>query len=41
MARKQRLDAALEAQRALIEIQRLTGESFVTAAPERPQGDTP
>jgi len=40
-ARKQRLDAALEAQRALIEIQRLTGESFVTAAPERPQGDTP
>lgn len=40
-ARKQQLDAALEAQRALIEIQRLTGESFVTAAPERLQGDTP
>lgn len=40
-ARKQQLEAALDAQRALIEIQRLTGESFVTAAPERPQGDTP
>ncbi len=40
-ARKQQLEAALEAQRALIEIQRLTGESFVTAAPERLQGDTP
>jgi cobalt-zinc-cadmium efflux system outer membrane protein len=39
--RKQQLEAALDAQRALIEIQRLTGESFVTAAPERPQGDTP
>lgn len=39
--RKQQLDAALEAQRALIEIQRLTGESFVTAAPERVQGDNP
>lgn len=32
-ARKQQLDAALEAQRALIEIQRLTGEPFVAAAP--------
>lgn len=40
-ARKQQLEAALDAQRALIEIQRLTGESFVTAAPERLQGDTP
>lgn len=40
-ARKQQLDAALDAQRALIEIQRLTGESFVTAVPERLQGDTP
>ncbi|GAB3749921.1 TolC family protein [Lysobacter olei] len=39
--RKQQLDAALEAQRALIEIQRLTGESLVTAAPERVQGDNP
>jgi cobalt-zinc-cadmium efflux system outer membrane protein len=29
--RKQRLDAASEAQLALIEIQRLTGESFVVA----------
>ena len=40
-ARKQQLEAALEAQRALIEIQRLTGESLVTAAPERLQGATP
>jgi cobalt-zinc-cadmium efflux system outer membrane protein len=39
-ALKQQLDAALEAQRALIEIQRLTGESFVAAAPAR-TGDTP
>lgn len=31
--RKQRLDAALDAQRALIEIQRLTGESFVAVSP--------
>ena len=30
-ARKQQLDAALDAQRALIEIQRLTGEAFVAA----------
>lgn len=41
-ARKQQLDAALEAQRALIEIQRLTGESFVAAPSLRAtQGDTP
>lgn len=40
-ARKQQLDAALEAQRALIEIQRLTGESFVTDAPAPLQGATP
>ncbi|MDQ3160222.1 MAG: TolC family protein, partial [Pseudomonadota bacterium] len=33
LARKQQLDAALDAQRALIEIQRLTGEAFV-ARPE-------
>lgn len=39
--RKQQLDAALEAQRALIEIQRLTGQSFVTAAPEALQGESP
>ncbi|NUO75709.1 MAG: TolC family protein, partial [Lysobacter sp.] len=32
-ARQQRLDAAREAQLALIEIQRLTGEPFVVAAP--------
>lgn len=32
-ARKQQLDAALDAQRALIEIQRLTGEPFLAAAP--------
>ena len=40
--RKQQLDAALEAQRALIEIQRLTGEAFVAAPSVRaPEGDTP
>jgi len=41
-ARKQQLDAALDAQRALIEIQRLTGEAFV-AAPAAPtaQGSIP
>lgn len=36
-ARKQQLEAALDAQRALIEIQRLTGAPFVAAA----QGDKP
>ena len=30
--RRQQLDAALDAQRALIEIQRLTGEAFTTPA---------
>jgi cobalt-zinc-cadmium efflux system outer membrane protein len=41
-ARKQQLDAALDAQRALIEIQRLTGEAFV-ANPAVPaiQGTAP
>ena len=40
--RKQQLDAALEAQRALIEIQRLTGEAFVAAPSLRaPEGETP
>lgn len=37
--RRQQLDAALEAQHALIEIQRLTGQPFVAAAGE--QGPTP
>lgn len=40
-ARKQQLDAALEAQRALIEIQRLTGAPFVVAPAQAAQGDTP
>jgi cobalt-zinc-cadmium efflux system outer membrane protein len=41
-ARKQQLDAALEAQRALIEIQRLTGEAFVTSpVPPATQGTVP
>lgn len=41
-SRKQQLEAALDAQRALIEIQRLTGEAFVASpgAPS-PQGSTP
>lgn len=38
-SRRQQLDAALDAQRALIEIQRLTGQPFVAAAPA--QGTTP
>lgn len=38
-ARRQLLDAALDAQRALIEIQRLTGQSFV-AAPAAPMQGT-
>ena len=38
-ARRQQLDAALDAQRALIEIQRLTGQPFVAAAPA--QGTSP
>ncbi|GFF06020.1 TolC family protein [Stenotrophomonas maltophilia] len=40
-ARKQQLDAALEAQRALIEIQRLTGAPFVAAPAQATQGGTP
>ena len=40
-ARKQHHDAALEAQRALIEIQRLTGAPFVAAPAQAAQGDTP
>ncbi len=41
-ARKQQLDAALDAQRALIEIQRLTGQAFVAApAAATAQGTTP
>ena len=41
-ARKQQLDAALEAQRALIEIQRLTGQAFVADAGSAPDhGATP
>jgi len=41
-ALKQRLEAALEAQRALIEIQRLTGQAFVpTPAASAPQGVSP
>ncbi len=39
-ARKQQLDAALEAQRALIEIQRLTGQAFASAQAANEQGDT-
>ena len=38
-ARRQQLEAALDAQRALIEIQRLTGESFVTAPLSAAQGE--
>lgn len=38
-ARKQQLDAALDAQRSLIEIQRLTGQPFV-ASPASAEGDT-
>lgn len=41
-ARKQQLDAALDAQRALIEIQRLTGQAFVAAPAASPaQGTSP
>ena len=39
LARKQQLDAALEAQRALIEIQRLTGQSFVDGPATNEQGE--
>lgn len=41
-ARKQQLEAALEAQRALIEIQRLTGQAFVAGpGPQTQQEATP
>ncbi|MDO5610210.1 MAG: TolC family protein [Pseudomonadota bacterium] len=40
-ARKQQLDAALEAQRALIEIQRLTGQAFASAQAANEQGEDP
>lgn len=40
-ARKQRLEAALDAQRALIEIQRLTGQAFVTSTTTTSQDTTP
>jgi cobalt-zinc-cadmium efflux system outer membrane protein len=40
-ARRQQLDAALEAQRALIEIQRLTGQPFVAGPAATRAGDTP
>ncbi len=39
--RRQRLDAALDAQRALIEIQRLTGRSFVAGPAASTQGNSP
>lgn len=40
-ARKRQLDAALDAQAALIEIQRLTGESFVATATQPTQEEKP
>ncbi|QOY62662.1 TolC family protein [Lysobacter sp. H21R4] len=42
-ARKQQLEAALEAQRALIEIQRLTGQPFIAGpgSPTKIQGSAP
>ena len=39
-ARKQQLEAALEAQRALIEIQRLTGQAFVAAPASQAKQET-
>ncbi len=39
--RRQQLDAALDAQAALIEIQRLTGQAFVAAPAASPEGTTP
>jgi len=42
LARKQQLEVALDAQRALIEIQRLTGQAFVARpVPHAAQGTTP
>lgn len=40
-ARRQQLDAALDAQRALIEIQRLTGQAFVATNPQDRPGESP
>ena len=40
-ARRQQLDVALDAQRALIEIQRLTGQAFVAADTAPTQGNIP
>lgn len=40
-ARRQQLDAALEAQRALIELQRLTGQTLVVAPHANAQGISP
>jgi len=40
-ARRQQLDVALDAQRALIEIQRLTGQAFVAAEAASTQGIAP
>jgi cobalt-zinc-cadmium efflux system outer membrane protein len=41
-ARRQQLEAALEAQRALIEIQRLTGQAFVAeTGTQAGKGDMP
>ncbi len=37
--RRQQLDAALDAQRALIEIQRLTGQAFIAAAVAQPAAE--
>src|SRR5690606_6228761 len=40
-ALRRQLDAALEAQRALIEIQRLTGQAFVAGPAPSTEGTTP
>lgn len=40
-ARRQQLDAALEAQRALIELQRLTGQTLIVAQADKAQGISP
>jgi cobalt-zinc-cadmium efflux system outer membrane protein len=39
-ARKQQLEAALDAQRALIEIQRLTGQAFVASPASQTNQET-
>lgn len=41
LAHRQQLDAALDAQRALIEIQRLTGQPFLAAPATSSKGNTP